>query len=444
MASGDQQLSGWGRYPIVEAQAVAPRSDQELQNAIAQQASFLPRGQGRSYGDAALADRVVVSTHLDCIRSFDSELGIVTVEAGITFKDLLAVTVPAGWFVSVTPGTSSASIGGAIAADVHGKNHHNAGSFRSCVLALTLLTASGERLTVSPADNSDLFDATLGGMGLTGFITEATLQLIRISTGLIREMTQAYHRADDLLAAMEAAEQSYTVAWVDLLSGGERYGRGLLSLGEHEPAGSSARHPTLSKQSAVPAFHKHPTLGSFSPLQDLLMRTFNSLYFAKGERSQSRLVPLAGFFYPLDALGAWNKLYGSQGFVQYQLVIPQDQRREGLRAVYELVKRFRQRPYLCVLKNFGSTPGGTLAFPMQGPTLAMDFPRRRGLAKDLALLDGLLLELGGRVYLAKDAVSSAQLLQAGYPDLEAFCAVRKQVDPGGRIRSALSMRLGLG
>lgn len=444
MAFSDQQLSGWGRYPVVEAQTVSPRSDHDLQNVIAQQESFLPRGQGRSYGDAALADRVIVSTYLDCIRSFDRELGIVKVEAGITFRDLLAVIVPAGWFVGVTPGTSSASIGGAIAADVHGKNHHNAGSFRSCVLTLTLLTPAGERLTVSPEKDSEVFEATLGGMGLTGFITEATLQLTRISTGLIREGTQSYHRADELLAAMEAAQETYSVAWIDLLSGGERYGRGLLSLGEHEPAEAAVRHPTLSKGSAVPAFHKHPTLGSISPLQDLLMRAFNGLYFANGRKSQSRLVPLAGFFYPLDALGAWNKLYGSQGFVQYQLVIPQDERREGLKAVYDLVKRFSQRPYLCVLKSFGDAPGGTLAFPMHGPTLAMDFPRRRELAADLALLDGLLLELGGRVYLAKDAVSSPQLLQAGYPNLEAFCDVRKQVDPAGRIRSAMSMRLELG
>lgn len=436
-----QQLCGWGRYPVMQAQVLAPRCAADLRGAIADQKNFLPRGQGRSYGDAALADCVIMSSHLDCIRSFDRKSGIIRVEAGITFKNLLAVTVPQGWFVGVTPGTSSASIGGAIAADVHGKNHHHAGSFRSCVLDLTVVLPSGESVLASATQHSELFEATLGGMGLTGFIVCATLQLMPITTGLIREVTTAFANSEDLLAAMEAANETYSVAWVDLLSKGQAFGRGVLSLGDHEPAASAALHPSLNARSVVPAHRAHPTLGSVSPLQDVLMRAFNRLYFAKGTRSQPRLVPLAGFFYPLDVLGAWNKLYGSRGFVQYQLVIPQAERREGLKAVYEVVKGFSQRPYLCVLKSFGPARSGMIAFPRHGPTLAMDFPRRRELSKDLDRLDDLLLELGGRVYLAKDAVSSSRLMRAGYQHLETFCTLRERIG-AGQIHSALSMRLG--
>jgi FAD/FMN-containing dehydrogenase len=383
---------------------------------------------------------------LDRLRAFDRTGGRVTAEAGVLLADLVTTFGPKGFFPPVVPGTQFVSIGGAIAADIHGKNHHRDGGFGDHLDSLVLATASGVSIYCSRDENPDLFTATIGGMGLTGTILEATLRLRPVDTGWIRRQTIV---AADLGAALNALDENdastYSVAWIDCVARGTALGRSLVFLGEH------ARHDELGPHAADNRFPKiggarwtvpldFPVLA----LNRLSVGAFNELYFrlGAGKAGTQELVPAAHFFFPLDSIGAWNRIYGRRGFVQHQSVVPVDNARFVLAEMLDRIAARGDASFLAVLKKLG--PGsGLLSFPITGYTLALDFPLTAGLFDFLKELDRLVVAAGGRLYLAKDARQSRATFESGYPNLMRFREICRAVDPQGRIRSHLSDRLGI-
>lgn len=432
-------LQGWGRYPSVEAEIITPASRAACQtNAppIAEKA-LVPHGMGRSYGDSALCEHVISTRLLDLLLDFNSETGVLRCEAGVTLADLLAVFVPRGWFPPVTPGTKFVTVGGAIASDVHGKNHHLHGCFSEFVAAIELRLADGGAITCSRTTHADLFHATCGGMGLTGLITAATLRLQRIHSSFIAQTTfKARHlqEALELFASHHAA--TYSVAWIDCLAGGKALGRSLLMLGEHAPAGGL--HTGCPTRISIPADLPHQLLNTYS------IRAFNALYYQRIRQTESRQqTHYEPFFYPLDGILHWNRLYGRNGFLQYQFVIPKTVGMAGLQAMLQRIAASGRGSFLAVLKAFGAENANLLSFPLEGYTVALDFKRTPGLFALLDDLDAMLLEFGGRLYLSKDARMSAATFRRSYPRWEQFQQVRADYGAIGRFASLQSRRLGL-
>ena len=439
------RLSGWGHYPVVDARLGTCRYADEAPVWLQHSASLIPRGNGRAYGDAALNRDLTLSTlGLDRIIELDPGAGRVTAEAGVLLSDLLQVLVPRGWLPPVLPGTRFVTLGGMAAADVHGKNHHGAGSFARHIECLDLLRSDGETVTCSPTDNAELFNATLGGMGLTGLILRLRFRLLPIASAWMRQETIAARDLDEIDDAFERSRDwTYTVAWIDCLARGPRLGRSLLYRGEHAtPAELPAdvRRAPLAQPGRTPL-----TVPFFLPrglLNGTSVRLFNSLYFRHhAARTPRGLVDLDSFFFPLDAIDHWNRIYGRRGFFQYQCVLPIATGRRGLRELLSRVARAGAGSFLAVLKPLGPGRGG-LSFPLEGYTLALDFPAT---ATNLALageLDAIVADHGGRIYLAKDARAAPEVIAAGYPDLEAVRAWRDERG-GARFESVLSERLGL-
>ena len=435
-------LSGWGRFPRLDCRVIAPAEPEAARAAIVAEPSLIARGNGRAYGDAAL-NPVATMDMRACagVESFDADTGWIVARAGTMLSDLIDSFLPRGWFPPVSPGTRFVTLGGMIAADVHGKNHHVAGSFGAHLAWIELALANGEVRRCSPDADAELFAATCGGMGLTGVILRAAFRMIAVETSMIRRETL---RAPDLAAAMDLFEASagwtYSVAWIDCLSGGRALGRSVLTRGEHARAADMpsrvAGPPTRTRRMPfdLPGF----ALNRWS------VRAFNALYFRAG-RPGTALVDLAPFFYPLDAILEWNRMYGRSGLFQYQCVLPLAASRAGMTALLRRIAASGAGSFLSVLKRFGDVAGpapGLLSFPMEGYTLALDF---RATAANLALageLDAIVADHGGRLYLAKDARMAPAMLRF-YPGLERFRAMRAAVDPGGRFASALSRRLGL-
>ena len=434
-------VSGWGRFPVVDSEVLRPRSFAAVGEAIS--AGSIARGNGRAYGDAAIgALRTVTMTGFDRIRSFDPASGRIRLEAGVLLSDLIDTFGRRGFLPFVLPGTRFVSIGGAIAADVHGKNHHCEGGFGRYVESILLRTGQGETIEASREQNSDAFFATIGGMGLTGIILEATLRLRQVETGWIRERVIS---ASDLDAAMRALEMSdsatYSVAWIDCAARGRDLGRSLIYLGEHAakdelPAGAAAFPVGKDPGLGVPVDLPSMTLNRFS------IRAFNELYYRTGARraGSSRVVSLYPYFFPLDSLRDWNRIYGKRGFLQHQCVVPEDGARDVLGEILDRVARRGDASFLAVLKKLGQGDG-ILSFPLPGYTLALDFPLRGDILNFLDEIDRLVVAAGGRLYLAKDARQSRATFVAGYPALSRFSAIRKSLDPAGNIRSKLSQRL---
>ncbi|WP_409191322.1 FAD-binding oxidoreductase [Bradyrhizobium sp. RDM4] len=434
-------VSGWGRFPVVDSELLRPRSFEAVGEAMVSGA--VARGNGRAYGDAAIgASRTVAMTAFDRVRSFDPATGRIRLEAGVLLSDLIDTFGPRGFLPFVVPGTRFVTIGGAIAADVHGKNHHGEGGFGRYVDSILLRTGQGETIEASHEQNSDAFFATIGGMGLTGIILEATIRLRPVETGWIRERVIS---ASDLEAAMRALEANesatYSVAWIDCVARGHQLGRSLIYLGEHASADELSdggdrfpvgRNPGL----AVPVDLPSITLNRTS------IRAFNELYYRMGARRAggSHLVSLFPYFFPLDSIGAWNRIYGRRGFLQHQCVIPEQGARDVLADILDRVSKRGDASFLAVLKKLGQGDG-ILSFPLPGYTLALDFPMKGDILNFLDEIDRLVVAAGGRLYLAKDARQSRATFEAGYPALQRFNAIRKSLDPAGNIRSKLSQRL---
>ncbi|MEH2490268.1 FAD-binding oxidoreductase [Bradyrhizobium sp. AZCC 2230] len=436
-------VSGWGRFPVVDSEVLRPRSFEAVGAAVAAVTGSVARGNGRAYGDAAIgAVRTIGMIGFDRVRSFDPATGRIRLEAGVLLSDLIDTFGRRGFLPFVVPGTRFVSVGGAIAADVHGKNHHGEGGFGRYVDSILLRTGAGETIEVSREQNSDAFFATVGGMGLTGVILEATMRLRAIETGWIRERVIS---ASDLDAAMRALDTgdsaTYSVAWIDCAARGRDLGRSLIYLGEHAAASELAEGADRFPIGKNPGLAVPIDLPSMT-LNRVSIRAFNELYYRMGVRRAGgdHVVSLYPYFFPLDSIADWNRIYGRRGFLQHQCVIPEANARAVLADILDRVSKRGDASFLAVLKKLGHGDG-LLSFPLPGYTLALDFPVKGDILNFLDEIDRLVVAAGGRLYLAKDARQSRATFEAGYPALSRFNAIRKSLDPAKNIRSKLSQRL---
>jgi FAD/FMN-containing dehydrogenase len=442
------ELSGWGRYPRHDSRLVSAGETGLVPGLQRGLPAHVARGNGRAYGDAACGAEATLDTRgLNRMRSFDPASGLLALEAGVLLSDVIRAFLPRGYVPLVMPGTRFVTVGGMIAADVHGKNHHRDGGFGKHVESFKLVMPSGETSTCSRTENPELFSATVGGMGLTGTIVEATIRMSKIETGWIRQRTLG---AGDLETALDLLRKNedagYSVAWIDCLAKGKSAGRSLVYLGDHanlhevrESKPSAPPCPTCPKRNlTVPV-----DFPSFAQNRHFI-RAFNAMKFAREAAGveASSIVPWHSYFFPLDGLAQWNRLYGRRGFLQYQFVIPHEAASSVLADILGEIAAGGEAPFLAVLKTLG-TADGMLSFPMPGVTLALDFPVTRGVFPLLDRFDRIVSAAGGRLYLAKDARQRPEIFEAGYPGLSAFKDLRRATGAERRLESMLSRRLAI-
>lgn len=443
-------LSGWGRTAPSVATLVPAGDDEEVRRAVlgAGERGVLARGLARSYGDSAQngGGTVLDMTAADRVLSIDTTTGLVSAEAGVSLDTLVRVLLPLGLFVPVLPGTRQVTLGGAVAADIHGKNHHVKGSFGNHVVSLDLLTADGEVRRLTPEGSPRLFWATVGGMGLTGVVLRVTIRAVPVETGFFAVDTERATDLDDLMSRLQADDDRYTysVAWIDLVARGRSTGRAVLT------RGWSARRDQLPKKLVDKPYHFAPRSLFTAPdvfpsglLNRATISAFNEAYYRRAPKEQRGAIQSIGqFFHPLDIAKDWNRVYGRRGFLQYQFVVPFGQEEAMRRAVARL-SQAGTASFLAVLKRFGPGNEGFLSFPTPGWTLALDIPVGAGLGRLLDELDELVLEAGGRLYLAKDSRATARTLHQMYPRVDEWRAVRDEVDPRRVFTSDQAKRLDL-
>lgn len=408
-----QKVTNWGNYPLVEKEMKSEDSLEKIREFVLNNNEVIARGNGRCYGDASLGEHIFSTKRLNKFISFDRLNGIIECESGVLLSDILEVIVPQGYFLYVTPGTKYITVGGAIASDVHGKNHHSEGCFSEWVTEFSIMNEKGEVLRCSKTENSELFWATIGGMGLTGIILSAKMKLKNIETAYIRQESIKAENLNEIFKLFEESEDwTYNVAWIDCMQKGKNIGRSILMRGEH------ALRAELPKK-----FHEHPlrlkkrpipTVPFYFPgfvLNALTVKVFNLLYFKKQQKKQvNNFVDYETFFYPLDVVNEWNKIYGKGGFIQYQMVIPKDKGKGGMRKILETIANSGNGSFLAVLKLFGkNNPQAYNSFPFEGYTLALDFKVNNKLKKLVADLDAIVEQYEGRIYLTKDCMSKPSL-----------------------------------
>lgn len=435
----NRHLSGWGRLETVETAAYAPGDDEELRSNVTGFTgdSLIGYGQGRSYGDQALnsGGSTILSVNRQRILDFDGSSGEVTCEAGVTLMQLMQTFLPKGYIPFVSPGTGFVTVGGAIANDVHGKNHDSHGSFGNHVTWIDLMTPSGEVTRISNSVRPTWFAATLGGSGLTGIIVRARLRLMPIKSNAISVREQRTENLEVTMARLTELRESatYLVAWIDGLSRGSKLGRGIVE--SAELSNESVPEPTPGKLNLsfnFPSFALNP----------LSISSFNALYYHRvPQAGRQRQMAVRKFLYPLDTLNNWNKMYGRRGFFQFQCVLPDETSARGMKKLLETVSRHHAASFLAVLKTLGGNGSGMLSFPMRGFTLALDFPNRGGVRKLLDELEAITLDHCGRIYLAKDATLSPENFHRMYPRLDEFRDVLAELDPKQRMQSNMSRRL---
>jgi len=444
-------LSGWGRTSPSASSVIPVDVEVSAVDAVRTVGGrgVLARGLGRSYGDSAqnAGGDVLAMDRFDRVLSFDSSTGVVEVEAGVSIDALITRLLPSGWFVPVTPGTRSVTVGGAIAADIHGKNHHVEGSFGSHVLSLDLLLADGSIRTLDPAGSPAEFWATVGGMGLTGVILRARVSMKPVPSAYIRVDTQRASDLDDLMARLVALEgrHPYSVAWIDCLSKGARLGRGVITAGTFAEVDALLPSQVIAPLGYSPAQPvSTPRMIPSGLLNRWSVAAFNQAWYRKAPASRTdEIQSMSTFFHPLDGVSGWNRLYGRLGFVQYQFVVPESGA-DVVRLAVERLSEIGAASFLAVLKRFGAGDAAPLSFPMAGWTLAMDIPTGvEGLGVVLDNLDEAVADAGGRVYLAKDARLRPELVPQMYPRLDEWRSVRDRLDPKRTFRSDQARRLHL-
>ena len=399
------KISGWARYPLIDASIACPTTIEEIR-ILLETKSSIARGNGRSYGDSAInTENTIDMRHFNRILDFDSGTGLVTVEAGVLLSDIIDYFLPNGWFPTITPGTKFVTVGGMVATDVHGKNHHIEGSFRNCVEWIELMSAEKQQIMCSREHDPDLFNWTIGGMGLTGVILKVCFRLKKINTAWIKQQTIACKNLDETINAFEANLSTYySVAWIDCMKAGKYLGRSLITLGEHankrDLSGRRKKHPFGPVRSKTLKLN-------LSFLHFLVSRPFaklfNFAYYRTGKlKSLMSLAHITSFFYPLDRIANWNKIYGRNGFLQFQCAVPLKSSRTALHEIIGSIVDANVSAPLAVLKRFGKH-GDFFSFPMEGYTLAVDFPTNEHTINLVSRLHEIVVNNGGRIYLAKDS-----------------------------------------
>jgi FAD/FMN-containing dehydrogenase len=431
------RLAGWGRLSVPGREVLS----EQLTSATA--GAALCRGLGRSYGDASLPavpdDKVVCTRLADRVLSFDASTGVLRAEAGMSLAEVLRLFMPQGWFPPVTPGTKFVTLGGMVASDVHGKNHHRDGCFGAHVRSLRVRLADGDIVTCSPTEHTDLFNATVGGMGLVGHILDVEFTMHRIASPWVLLESQRVDHIDAFLGALEGAAAAWpmTMGWIDCLRRGRSMGRGILMVGRWATADEAPRDvPSMGGQITFPF-----ELPNWA-LNRVTGSAFNTLYYWRHLRRRWRgIVSPQPFFYPLDAILEWNRAYGARGFTQYQCVIPRAAGAPAVREFMQHLTRLGGASPLCVIKDCGPEGKGLLSFPLEGTSIAIDMAVSPDLQRIVDRLNEFVIATGGRIYLTKDRFTRAEHFRAMEPRLDAFLEARERWDPQRKLRSALSLRL---
>lgn len=449
MASVERELAGWGNCPVERCRVSKPDTVARLADLVksGDERDYIARGLGRAYGDSSLNrdSGVLDQTLLNRFLHFDDKTGALTCEAGVSFEDIIATFLPRGWFMPVTPGTKYVTVGGAIAADVHGKNHHSDGTFGMFVDEITLMIGDGSLVTCSPTNDPELFWATIGGMGLTGIIRTATFRLRPVETAYYDVTYKRLGNLDELFGTLTETNDQFrhSVAWIDCLQTGDSLGRSVLMLANDTKLDALPKR--LQKDplkvaggplAAVPFDFPNFTLNEWS------VRAFNTAFYAKSQ-SGEHVEHYEKFWYPLDVVRSWNRIYGARGFIQYQALLPPESSREGFVKILERIAESRRASFLAVFKSCGEANASPLSYLYPGHTLALDLPFTDDMPELTRELDRMTLDHGGRLYLAKDAMMGPETFRAMYPRLDEFLAVKRRVDPNNRFVSSQARRIGI-
>ena len=430
-------FTSWGMYPKIKNTIFKFDKKKTLRKIINEHDELIPCGNGRSYGDSALNSNIIDVRSKDCFIDFNEETGLLHVQAGVLLSEILESFVPRGWFLKVTPGTKFITVGGAIASDIHGKNHHIEGCFSKCIKDFKIMLADGEVITCSKEATADLFKATCGGQGLTGIILDAKIYLKRINSKYIDQTTIKTKNLKETFKAFEEyQDKPYSVAWIDCLAKGDKIGKCLLMVGGFRDDGKLDYK--VNRQKNIPFNFPSFVLNNWS------VRAFNWLYYRKVKQKISKqIVDIDTFFYPLDAIGHWNRIYGKNGFTQYQFILPKEFSYEGLEEILTTISKSGKGSFLAVLKLYGKANDNYLSFPMEGYSLALDFKIEKGLFGLLDKLDEIVVKYKGRIYLAKDARVSKEIFEKGYPQIETFRQYRKENKMDVKFQSLQSKRVGI-
>ena len=436
MKSKSKKISGWGNYSHTYSEVYRPESLRDLQKIVKNEKKILAFGSNLSYGDSSLAETTIDMKRMDKMISFDIKNGVVKAEGGIILDEIIKIVVPQGWFFVVTPGTKYVTLGGCVASNVHGKNHHEQGSFISCVLSMEIINDNGELVECSKTHNADLFHATFGGMGLTGIIYSVVMKLKKIESKYVSVKYEKCSNMDvifDKLGKYDKAYE-YTVVWIDCLARGKNLGRGVIIAGNHSKK-TGDLELTAGKNIHVPLY-----LPRFL-LNKLFLKIFNTIFYNIHPDTKKE-VYFDKFFYPLDAIKNWNRLYGRKGFVQYQFVVPLKDARSAVKEILNTVLSCGEASFLSVLKMF-KDEDFMLSFPKEGYTLAMDFPATKRTAGVIKMLDEIVLKYGGRLYLTKDSFMDSKMLHKNYPKIEEWKKIKRKYDPEVKFTSLQAKRVGL-
>jgi len=430
-------LLSWGMYPRVQNTVFKFNKEKTLKEIINKHNNLIPYGNGRSYGDSALSSNIINVKPKDYFIDFDERQGLLHVQAGVLLSEIIELYVPRGWFLKVTPGTKLITVGGAIASDVHGKNHHIEGCFSQCVEEFTIMLEDGAVLTCSKEKTPDLWKATCGGMGLTGIILDAKIYLKKINSQYIDQTTIKTKNLKETFEAFEKySNMPYSVAWIDCLAKDKKMGKCLLMVGDFRNDGNLKYKK--KNQFSIPFNFPSFALNNWS------VRAFNWLYYGKAKEGVSKQrVDIDTFFYPLDAIGHWNRIYGKNGFTQYQFILPKETSYEGLEEILTAISKSGKGSFLAVLKLYGKANDNWLSFPIEGYSLALDFKIEKGLFELLDQLDEIIVKHKGRIYLTKDVRVSKETFEKGYPQIETFRQYRKEQNMDSKFQSLQSKRVGI-